>query len=135
MGVTNVILGGLSIHDNVKYAVANDTLTTLEAMAPQNPIMVDMTNRAPVYIRSQIQARPVGLTVFLLRPNALDRKVDYDALIAAADPSAGLVALTWVDSGGPTKSLLVHASSFIPSNWFSRASSEMIAPNPIPTVS
>lgn len=136
MGVTTVTIGGLDIHDGVSYATAAETLTMLEAMSPREPVMVDMAHRSPVYIRSQIQARPVGLTVFFLQPDALDRKLDYDVLLAALNPSAGLVPLTWIDTTGApiTKTLLVHASSFVPSNWFSRASAELIAPNPEPVV-
>ena len=136
MGVTTVTVNGLDIHDGVSYATAAETLTMLEAMSPREAVMVDMAQRPPVYIRSQIQARPIGLTVFFLQPNALDRKDDYDALVAALNPSGGLVTLQWIDTTGPTvtKTLLVHTSSFIPSNWFSRASGELIAPNPEPVV-
>lgn len=134
MGVTSVTLGGLEINDNVNFAVNNDTLYLLEAMAPREPVMVDMSNRPPVYVRSQIQARPLTIVVMLLNFDANDRKADFDTLVAAADPSLGLVELTWTDEVS-TKSLLVHINGFIPSNWFSRASAEMIAANPIPTVS
>lgn len=134
MGVTNVTLNGLLIHEDNKYAVGADTLTMLEAMSPYEPVLVDMAHRHPVYIRSQVQARPITLVVYFLRPDANDRKLDYDALLAAVDPSTGLKTLSWTD-GATTKSLRVIASSFIAVNWFASASGELVAPNPEPTIS
>jgi hypothetical protein len=136
MGVTAVYVGGLNVHDGSHYATAADTLTMLEAMSPHEPVLVEMTNRHPVHVRSQIQARPITLTIFFLQVNALQRKADYDAVRTALDPSLGLVTLTWVDttSGTVTKTLKVHTNNFVPSNWFARASAEMVAPNPEPTV-
>jgi len=137
MGVTSVLVNGLQIHDGVKYAVSADTLPLLEGMSPNQPIMVEMANRYPAYVRQQPQARPVTLVVYLIRPNALDRKTDFDVLKTALDTSTGLATLTWVDTTGPTvtKTLKVHCASLTPANWMARASAELIAPNPEPTVS
>lgn len=134
MGVTAVSVNGLAIHDGLKYAVGADTLTMLEAMSPHEPVLVEMANRPPVYVRSQIQARPITLVVFLLRNDANDRKIDYDALLVAINPATpGLKVLSWTD-GGTTKTLRTVTSSLIPSNWFSRASAELVAPNPEPII-
>lgn len=134
MGVTNVTINGLVIHEDTKYAVGADTLTMLEAMAPYEPVMVEMAARHPVYIRSQIQARPITLVVYFLRPDANDRKTDYDALITAVNPATGLKTLSWTDDVS-TKSLQVIVNTFIPARWFPSASAELVAPNPQPTIS
>lgn len=134
MGVTNVTLNGLLIHEDLKYATGADTLSMLEAMSPHEAVMVDMANRHPVWVRNQIQARPITLVVYFLRPDANDRKADYDALLAALDPSTGLKSLSWTDEIS-TKTLLVTATSLVPANWFASASAELVAPNPEPTIS
>ena len=131
MAVTNVTVGGLSIHDGTTYAVSADTLTMLEAANPESAVMVDMTRRHPEYIRSQPEARPITLGVYMLRPNAVDRKTDYDALVAATSNAAGLFTLTWTD-GSVTKQYLVHRSSCVPETWFFRAALELTSPNPTP---
>lgn len=132
MGVTNVTIGGLSIHDGTKYATSADTLTMLEAMSPSDPVLVEMARRPPVYIRSQPLARTINLGVFLIRSDALDRKTDFDALKAACSNAAGLIPLTWTDEGG-THQYNVHCSNLIPTRWFARADADLVAPDPDPS--
>jgi hypothetical protein len=131
MGVTQVTIGGLDIHDGTSYATSADTLTMLEAASPSDPIMVEMARRPPVYIRSQPLARSISLGVFLIDPSALTRKADFDVLKAACSNAAGLIPLTWTDDAG-TYQYYVHCSNVVPSRWFSRADCDLVAPDPDP---
>lgn len=130
MGVTAVTAGGLTIHDGITYAVSADTLTMLEAAVPEEPILVDMARRPPTYIRSQPLARPVNIGIYMLAPDANDRKTDFDALKTAFSNAAGLIPLTWTDEAG-TYQLLVHCANLVPTRWFQRADGELVAPDPV----
>lgn len=131
MPVTTITIGGLNINDGINYSVSADTLTMLEAAVGEDAILVDMAYRAPVYIRSQPRARPINVGVFFLQVNVLDRKADYDVLVAASNTNAGLVPFSWTD-GASTRQFLVHRNSLVPSRWFHRAELELVAPDPEP---
>jgi hypothetical protein len=123
-----VVVAGIDVNDGVKYAVGNDTLNMLEAAVQYEPIMVDMEARAPWYVRRQPQARSVTLIVHLLERSMQTRYADYVALRDALDTD--LVTLSW--TVGTAKSLTVFTSTLLANAFFSRASAELIAPDPVP---
>ena len=123
----------LEINDGVTYAVATDTLYALTAGDPSEPKMIEMASRYPAYGGIIQKARTVPLLVFLLRRNALDRRADFDTLLAALDNGSGLVQVQWTEDL-VTKRYLCHVSALTSTQWFTRASADLTAPNPTPEI-
>jgi hypothetical protein len=136
MLVTSVMVGRVSLLelvDSTTYAVATETLYALTSSVPSTPRMVEMAGRAPFYGGRTPTARTIPLLVFMLRPNAPDRRDDFEALKTALDDSIGLVELRWTE-GGSAYRYWCHVGSVAASLWYTRASADASAPNPIAEV-
>lgn len=129
MLVTAVSLNALNLMD-AAFMIARQTLIALSALSPRRSIMVDRQNDSPEWIRYQPLARPIGFEVLLLRPNAPDRRADFDTLKATVAAEA-LVPLVWTESA-VTYQLMVAAEEFVANAWFTTASGRLTAPEATP---
>lgn len=112
------------------FAVAHESLLSLEAMPQFEPVLVDMQDRAPVYIRSQMLERNIDLVVFILSNTYSQRRADYEELLSALDSLSGVVTLRWTGNDGNTREYYASALSASADAWFNRATIRLVAPNP-----
>lgn len=127
--ISNVVTTSLNTST---YAVSQDTLVDLEAMAPYQPVLVAMQNRHPVYVRSQVMERQINLTVFFLRDTYQQRRQDYNDFVSSLDSLSGVATLRWYVNG-ETKEYDVTVLAVSPDAWFYRATAVLISANPFAT--
>jgi hypothetical protein len=134
--VTSFKVGGVEFIDPTRFALLGETLYLLSAAPPYEEVMVDVAGRYPAYQRRQMQARESTVTIALLRGDALLRRMDFDQIIAAFQPTTDyqLASIRWVESGVIRK-VYCFAKEIVPGPWYSRAAVSLVIPNPVAYVS
>ena len=131
MAVYDALVGGVSVNDGTRFAVAIETILEAESAVPETPVLVDMAARAPHYVRSQVVAREFSINLFLLDPSYPQRRVDYAYLQTLLAPDAQ-VPFQWTLGDSVVKTLVVAVMSIIPNAWLTRCSAVVTAANPFP---
>lgn len=131
MAVTSITINGLEVNDGITYISGAPMLSALRATTVKTPVMLEMQNNTPWFVRYQPKAREFPLIVYLLEPTYQLRAAAWDALAAALDVDVPF-PVSWTENGDTHTLLVVTSDAIVPDTYFNRASGTLQAPDAVP---
>lgn len=132
MAVTSVQVGRGTLLElmGTTYNVDRQTLYALTSGTPKEPRLVAMAGRFPAYIGETPLQKTIPLVIYMKATSEVTRRVDWAAVVAKLDSTAGLVAIRWVD-GGVAKRYWCSVTDAAADVDFSVGTANLVAPNPV----
>jgi hypothetical protein len=132
VAVTSVQIGRASLLElmGATYNVDRATLYALTAGTPKEPRLVAMAGRYPAYVGETPTERTIPLVIYMKNASEVTRRVDWAAVVAKLDSTAGLVQIRWTD-GATTLRYWCSVTDAAADVEFSVGTANLVAPNPV----